>query len=228
MLESLSRRHQRGLTLVGLMIGMALGLFVVACAAALLVTRIREHRALLIESRLMQDLRTSTDLVARDLRRAGYWGDATAAIAWAGAGGVIANPYAAVSPGAAASDAVSLAYSRDAVENEMVDSNEQFGFQLRHGVIRMQLGHGNWQALTDADTMQVTTFSITPEVQEIPLQDFCDKPCPSGTANCPPLQQVRSFAVVITGQATADSSVVRSVRSQARLRNDRIVGACPA
>jgi type IV pilus assembly protein PilW len=227
MLESVSRRRQRGLTLVGLMIGMVLGLFVVACAAALLVTRIREHRALLIESRLMQDLRTSADLITRDLRRAGYWGDATAAIARTGTGGAIANPYVAVAPGAAASDAVSLAYSRDAVENQVVDNNEQFGFQLHQGVIRMQLGHGNWQALTDADTMRVTTFSITPEVQQIPLQDFCDKPCPPGAANCPPRQQVRSFAVVITGRATADSSVVRSVRSQARLRNDRIVGACP-
>ena len=34
-------------------------------------------------------------------------------------------------------------------ENGIVDSNERFGFRLRNGAIEMQLGDGNWQALTD-------------------------------------------------------------------------------
>ena len=77
MLEPVSRRGQRGLSLVELLVGLALGLLVVAGGAALLARQhLREHRALLLEARLMQDLRTAADLVARDLRRAGYWGDA--------------------------------------------------------------------------------------------------------------------------------------------------------
>ena len=51
-------------TLLKLMIGLVLGLFIVGAASTLLVSRIREHRALLVESRLMQDLRAGADLVA--------------------------------------------------------------------------------------------------------------------------------------------------------------------
>jgi type IV pilus assembly protein PilW len=38
---------------------------------------------------------------------------------------------------------------------------------------------------------------------------------------------VRDITVDITGQAAHDSSVSRSLRSNVRLRNDAIIGACP-
>jgi prepilin peptidase dependent protein B len=63
-------------------------------------------------------------------------------------------------------------------------------------------------------------------VQDIDLQSFCATPCPSGSASCPPHQQVRSLALVITGRLSADASVTRSVRSNVRLRNDPVIGAC--
>ena len=91
----------------------------------------------------------------------------------------------------AASDAVTFQFSRDGSENNSIDSNEQFGFRLRGGVIELQLGAGNWQALTDATLLAVTTFSITPTVEEIDLGALCSKPCPAGSSTCPPRQQVR-------------------------------------
>jgi len=182
---------------------------------------------LLVESRLMQDLRAAADLLTRDLRRAGYWGEATAAMWQPATSTPAANPYIAIAPAAAASDTVSFRYSRDSSENNAVDLNEQFGFRLRKGVIEMLLGSG-WQAMTDAGTMVVVSFSVTPAVQEIVLQDLCEKTCASGGTDCMPRQQVRSLAVAITGRSTADSNVVRSVRSNVRLRNDAVVGACPA
>lgn len=219
--------RQRGLSLVELMVGLAIGLFIVATATTLLLQRIREHRALLVESRLMQDLRTASDLVTRDLRRAGYWGEPTAGLPLAAAA-PLANPYTALAPAAAASDAVSFRFSRDVSENHAVDGNEQFGFRLRRGVIEMLLGSGNWQALTDGGTMAVTAFSVTPRIDEIALEALCEKACAPGAADCPPKQLLRSFAVAITGRSSADAGVVRGVRAQARLRNDVIVGACPA
>ena len=207
---------QRGLSMIELMIGVAIALFLVASGSTLLVGQLRENRALTLEARLMQDLRTSADIVTRDLRRAGYWGAA-------GAG---ANPYAALEPAAAASDAVSLRYSRDAAENNIVDGNEQFGFRLRAGAIELQLGAGNWQAMTDAATFTVTEFSVTPEVQDIDLLALCPRACAAGSSSCPPHQQVRSLAVVITARLVSDTRVLRTVRSNARVRSDAIVGAC--
>ena len=99
---------------------------------------------------------------------------------------------------------------------------------MRNGALELQLGAGNWQALTDANTLSITEFSVTPTVQDISLLSYCTRPCSTGSATCPPKQQVRSLAVVISGRATGDAKVTRSVRSQVRLRNDSIVGACPA
>ncbi len=221
------KHAQRGLSIVELLVGLALGMFIVAAGIALVAGNLREHRALLLESRLMQDLRTATDLVLRDLRRAGYWGDASAGVWYRGSVGVIANPYTAVSPAAAASDAVAFRFSRDGVENHSVDANEQFGFRLRSGVIEMLLGSGNWQALTDSATLTVTAFTVTPTVQEIALAGFCAKACPPGGAVCPPRQQVRDLAVTVTGRSATDAVVLRTVRGNVRMRNDVVVGSCP-
>jgi type IV pilus assembly protein PilW len=217
--------RMRGLTLVELMIGLAVGLFIVAVATALLVNRLREHQLTLIEGRLLQDLRTSADVVTRDLRRAGYWGDATVVLSQTGQPR-IENPYNALAPASAASDAVSFRFSRDTVENHTVDSNEQFGFRLRRGVLEMLLGGSGWQAMTDSGTMVVTAFSVTPLVQEIALQGVCEQTCSS--ASCSPTQQVRSLGISITGRSAADARVLRTVRINVRLRNDAVSGACPA
>jgi type IV pilus assembly protein PilW len=223
MLGYLIRRRECGVTLVELMVGLAIGLIIVAAASTVLVGRIREHRAMLVESRLMQDLRTGMDIITRDLRRSGYWGNAASAMRPAAP----TNPYAAVAPAQAASDAVSFQLSRDATENNILDDNEQFGFRLRKGVIEMLIGGGSWQALTDSGTMAIESFEVTPKTQTVALRDACEKTCEPGPVACGPTQHVRSLTVAITGRSAADHRVVRSLGSQVRIRNDVIVGACP-
>ena len=212
--------------MVELLIGVAIGLVIAAATAAFLAGNLRDNRSLLIESRLMQDLRTAADIITRDLRRSGYWADAAAGVWATGASGVTTNPYLALSPATAASDSASFAYSRDAAENDAVDSNEQFGFRLRNGAIEMQLGAGNWQALTDSGSVSITAFSVTPSAERVALGEICPAQCPVGSAICPPRLEVRSLSVQLTGRAATDAAVTRSVRSQVRLRSDAVVGAC--
>ncbi|MBE2243404.1 MAG: prepilin-type N-terminal cleavage/methylation domain-containing protein [Burkholderiaceae bacterium] len=217
---------RRGFTLVELLVGLALALLVVAGGGALLTSQIRDHRALVLEARLMQDLRTAADLVARDLRRAGYWGDAGAGV-WSADAAPRDNPYAALAPDDAASDAASLRYSRDTAENHVVDSNEQFGFRLRNRAIEIQLGSGNWQALTDATLLAVTEFVITPQTEVMALGADCPTPCPDESESCP-RQRLASFALDIRAHALADAAVSRTVRALVRVRNDATAGTCPA
>ena len=222
---------QRGFSIVELLIAMAIGLFLSAVGTTLLVSQLHESKSLLVEARLMQDLRTAADLIARDLRRAGYWGAAATGV-WtrdetSGGAQVVSNPYTDFSPDTSTStDAVTFRYSRDARENNAVDANEQFGFRLRRNVIELQLGSGNWQALTDANTISISAFSVTPSLQEIPLTNLCALACPTGSGHCPPRQLVRSLAVSITGRSTTNATVVRSVRIAVRVRNDALSGSC--
>jgi prepilin peptidase dependent protein B len=208
----------RGMSLVELLVGVALALLIAAAAALLLGNNLRENRSLLIEARLTQDLRSASDLIVRDLRRAGHWGAAASAGVWsAPASGAMPNPYTTVTPFDAATDSIAFRYSQDATENNAVGSNEQFGFRLRNETIEAQLGASNWQALTDANTMAVTQFRIAPSVQEVALD-----------ATCAARVQLRSLSVEIAGRSLADASVVRTIRSVVRLRNDVVSADCPA
>jgi prepilin peptidase dependent protein B len=220
--------RQRGLSLVELLVGLALGLFIVAVAATLLAAQTQGQRRLATEHRLMQDLRTATDVIGRDLRRAGHWGAAASGVWMPAASGTAANPYAALGPASAASDAASWRYSRDAIENQAVDANEQFGLRLRNGAIELALGAGQWQSLTDAGTLVVTGFEVMPRMQTIELGSHCDHACAPGDTSCPPRLQVRRLGIAITARASSDAAVERSLRSEIRVRNDAVTGACPA
>ena len=220
-------RSARGTTIVELMVGLAIGLVVVAGAATLLARQLHEQRALLAETRLTQDLRNAADLIARDLRRAGYWGDAAAGV-WSPGAAPLANPYAAVASMAAASDTMRFAYSRDAAEDQAVGDDERTGFRLHDHAVEARLGD-HWQALTDASTLVVTAFELMPGVDDIDLSALCARPCGAAAAaagTCPPRQQVRHVTVRIAGHAAGNARPARSAQAQVRLRNDAIAGAC--
>lgn len=219
----MSRKRERGLTLVELMVGLALGLVIVAAGLLLLAQHLRENRSLLLQARLVQDLRSASELMAHDLRRAGYWGHAAAGLATAQQAPQ-ANPYASLGT----DGNIAYTYSRDDTENHTVDTNERFGYRLRQGVIEMQLGQGNWQALTDAGSLQVTSLRITPQLREVVLDGACREACAPGSTQCPPRQQLRSLALQISARATTDTALTRSTTLQVQLRNDALSGACPA
>lgn len=219
-------RITRGLSVVELLVGLAVGLLISAAAVTLLAAQWREHRAAGVELRLLQELRGAADLITRDLRRAGHWGDAAAALPTAPGASAPTNPYAALAPAAAASDAAGFGYSRDAAENHLLDANERFGYRLRRGVIELQLGAGNWQALTDAGSLQVTRFEITPRTQEWSLLEHCATNCPAG-ASCDARLRVRSLVVELAARALGEPGVERRLRSEVRVRNDELLGGCP-
>lgn len=220
------RRRSAGLSMIELLVGTAVGLVIAAAAAAVVGANVRENRQLQLEARLMQELRSTAGLVARDLRRAGYWAASASGVRGDSASAPASNPHRALSPDSAASDAVQLSFSRSAGDDMALDDDERFGFRLRNGVVEMQLGAANWQALSDAGTLRVTAFSVEPVVDQIDLQGFCEHACAVGNTSCPPRQQVRSFALSIAARATDDPAVTRSLRSRVRVRNDAVVGSC--
>lgn len=214
-----------GFTIVELMVGIALALLIAAAATLLLGSSIGENRRLLLEARLTQDLRSAADLVTRQTRRSGYWGTASTLGLWSAGASVLPNPYAALMPDTGESDTIALRYSQDTSENNTVDDNEQVGFRLRNGVIEAQLGDRNWQALTDSSTLVVTRFRVEPRVQTVALEPACA--CASAPCAAPQVQ-VRSVDIEIGARATSDASVLRTVRTTVRLRNDHLSGGCNA
>jgi type IV pilus assembly protein PilW len=223
-------RRQRGLSMVELMVGVAVGLFVVAGATLVVSNQLGDNRRLMLETQIQQDLRAAADLIARDLRRSGYWGEAELGV-WQAATVPPPNPYSelqGVAHGTPASG-VQFWYQRGAEDPDptkvLNEDSEHSGFRLQNGMIQMYTG-GAWQALTDATTLRVTNFQLRLNSRDVPLS--CFNPCGGGGgAPACPRQTVRDITVVIEGAAVHDPSVRRGAHSNARLRNDEIQGACP-
>lgn len=220
-------RRESGLSMVELLIGVAIGLFIVGGATKLLVDHLTNNRLMLIESRVNQDLRAAADIVVRDLRRSGYWQGALTGVT----DPPTLNGYRAATPTGAAATTVTYSYSRDAAgaENNAIDANENFGFDLQGGVLLARLG-GGWQQLTDPNAIQVTTFTVTPVRRVVSLGTYCTPVCDAiaNPTTCPSIV-VRRFDVLIRGNAPApNNNIVREIRESVRLRNDELpVAGCP-
>jgi prepilin peptidase dependent protein B len=222
---------QRGLSLVEMLVGVAVGMFLIAGASTMFVANLGSSRELLVEARLNQDLRTATDLVSRDLRRAAYWSNAVAGtIALPGGLATTANPYAAI---ASAAGRVEYRFARDALD--AVSESEQFGFRIEPvggiGTLQMKFSAASavaadWQPLTDPAAVNVTNFTITPTETVISAGNACARPCPASVAGCPTLT-IRQYDITITGAAPNDPALVRTLRTRTRLRNDLVAGVCP-
>ena len=114
-------------------------------------------------------------------------------------------------------------------------ANSPIGFKVDGGAIKsaksvagpptcggaVTVPTANWQELTDPRTLKVTEFEITP-VPGPDVQVPCPKLCSDGTQNCWPTTSVRNIEIKITGEAVHDASVVRTIRTTVRLRNDRL------
>lgn len=219
---------RRGLSIVELMVGIVVGMFVVAGALSMSAGNLDKSRRMLADVRFNQDLRAAVDLVTRDLRRSGYWGAAITGTQAIGATSATAqNPYA----GATGSTAGGFTYqfSRDAEENGTLDADEQFGFRIRDGALQMRGDADGWTDVTDTKVMSVADdgLTITPQVTVLPLGHMCPRACNAGTPNCPTIT-LRSYAVVLTATSAADPAAVRQLRTTVRPRNDQLAGRCPA
>jgi type IV pilus assembly protein PilW len=234
-----SRRLCSGMSIIELMIGLAIGLFILAGASAMFVNNVVNSRQILLESRINQDLRSTMDLITRDLRRGGYWGNSLAGTVATGSNSTtVANPYTTVTR--TGTNAIGYAYTRG-TENDALDTaTEQFGFKLDTSIkaIQMNIGGSTWQTLTNTDIVNIPNngFTITPTETAIDVRAACAKTCidtvlppsiPTSAENCPRIQ-VRTYNIVLTGESTANPAVTRTLRSQVRVRNDAISGACPA
>ncbi|MEW6706160.1 MAG: prepilin-type N-terminal cleavage/methylation domain-containing protein [Pseudomonadota bacterium] len=191
-------KRQQGLSLVELMVGVAIGLMVVATASTLMGHQLHDARALQVEHQVDQDLRAAADLIVRDLRRAHE----------------------------AEVDGRALSYTWP---DPATGSAEPSGVKLERGTLRLRMGDGGWQAITDPEVVRISGFDIKLEKQLLPLDDYCAAPCPPGAAaSCPPVQELREARFTLTGQAVQDPRVKRSLQASVKLRNDRVLGSCGA
>ncbi len=225
------------MSIIELMVGVAIGLVIVAAASLLMTGQLVENRRLLIETQLQQDLRATADIISRELRRAGGQTDVTAltSVWYEGTPLVKSNSFlepagltfVTTDPGE-----VSFSYNSGGA------NSGPFGFKLVGGSIKTNLGSRpasvsagtpasptNWQELTDPNVMTVESFRLTPSTSGTAVKLPCPKLCTDGTNNCWPSYAVRDVLIEITAKAKNYAEVKRSISSRVRLRHEQVLFA---
>ncbi len=224
------RLAQRGVGLIELMVGITVGLIVTAGAAMVATKQINEHRRLMLEVQMQQDLRIAADVLQQDLRRAGFRGQPTDSV-WEPErdGGATPAKEAASSPFAAASstaagDQLVYRYAKPTNVTNVLANNEQYGVRWNksNNSLEIQLGKDNWQPITDPDTLVIQNFSANIVTQAIPLDDLCGA---AGAATCPK-QCVRRVDFTIKAVSKTDPNVQRTLTFSEKIRADEIAAVC--
>jgi type IV pilus assembly protein PilW len=224
-------RRQRGLSLVELMVGIAVGLFIVAGTVMLATSQLSENRRVLLETQVQQDLRATADIIARDLRRASRQSDVDAlrnVAQWPQPAPPAQNLLAAIDINAAEDD-VRYRYLQPTGVTQ-----SGFQFDAAAGRIRTLVGNA-WQDLTDPNALEIVEFRVQQfdgpvAAVRLPCPRLC--PPPGGPEDCWPTLQVRELLVTIAGRARSDPSVQHALSTRVRLRNDVLffnggAGVCP-
>jgi hypothetical protein len=225
-----SRRQSRGLSLIELLVGVAVGLFVVAAATMLVATQLADTRRLLTETQVQQDLRATADIITREIRRATSAGRAI------DGGGYVTRPNQTTAVNA--NDVLTVGVSDITFQGSRITgSNGPYGFRLAGTVIEMSIPDSSpqWQRLTDPNAIRITAFEVT-AMNEALVRVPCFKLCSDGTQGCWPSLTVRAVRVLIRAQSVVDVQVVRELETVVRIRNDRVLfddpgtpaAACPA
>ncbi len=218
------RGAQAGLTLVDLLLGMALALFLCATAGGLMLSQLREHKHLLAETLLQQDLRNAMSLMQLEIRRAGAALEAHEFVPEPGT-----EPRA---PGAApmldvlldgapvppATPGNGLLVRFDRVDADASQRRVDRGFRLRQGQLQYLLER-SWQPWNDGNTVRFTRLFV--HLDRHPLA-AASCSCPGGAPPCIAGLHGQLVEVELTGQSLLDASAVRSLHSTVHVRNDHL------
>jgi len=218
-----NKSKHRGFSLIELMISLVIGLIIIAAGITIFVNTATTDFYQLKVTRLNQELRSTMNLMSRDIRRVGYIGPN-------GLAGIIGtgdwNPFISPDNGAnflfvledvnnADSNAATsdcIVFALDQNSNGSDDgNNERFGYRFANNTVQMRPNNGadceanGWEAITDDNTIRITSLTFTPRSQRTGNDD--------NLILC-------SIDISLTGQLISDTSVNRTVNQSVKLRND--------
>lgn len=244
MLSASLPRRPGGFSLLELMLGMTLGLLVLASVLAFYGTVVRSSADNLKGARLNQDLRATLNLISRELRRAGFW----AAVPFVD--DMTANPFLSTALGSdlkvgaftgeMANSCITFTYDLDADKRLGVgaggtadairdtDNVEQLGYRLRNGAIEYRTGGspfsctgGTWERLTEPE---VVIAGLVFQLGETCLNVGAPgTACAAGGIG----QYLRRVDVTLSGRLASDPLVLATLAGRVRVRNDKFLPVIP-
>ena len=214
-------KTQKGFTLIELMIGIVVGFVAISATLSAFIAIVRSNADYLGMVKLNQELNAVMTIMVRDLRRAGYDGDASGLTS----DNPFLDPYPATIDGnnlyigaatnftsPASNDCITFTYDLDG-DGAFDGDDERFGY--RHdsddNAIEMrdddnECDEGSWEEITNDDLIEITSLAFNDD---------------SISLDSTAVEEIRYIEIVITGRLVNDNSVSRTLTERVRVRNDR-------
>jgi prepilin peptidase dependent protein B len=247
---SITRKQQTGLSLIELMIGLLVGLVIVAGGLSVFVTSVRGQADNIKLSRLNQDMRAMMDIMVRDIRRAGFVTD-DPQTNWTS---LQDNPFFGATTELAIYDSTCIvyAYNRDNDSPPAVDGNEHLGFRLNDGgelemrssgTTNENCDDGVWESITESEVeinglafdLTSTPLNVSSMIDgtgDANSDGICDSgetcnTCTRDGSPDPACLDVRNVTITLTARLRDDNTVTQTITEQVRVRNDKYLPPIP-
>lgn len=240
--RSHSPLRQAGFSLVELMVGMAIGLIIVAAAASVYITAVRSGADTLRSAKLNMELRSAMDVMVAEIRRAGYTPNTT---------NLTNNPFMLTDTNLTLVGTDCLLFAYDADGNSTTDSEDFFGFRRNTSDASISMRRGgastsggctgdttSWERITDPDNVVIDTLSFSIAYQCWNAQantgangQACEAgqtvyaaaaAAASASGTNSDLVEVRDVTITLAGKHKSDPLTLMSLTQSVRVRNDRV------
>jgi len=216
-------KKSAGFTLIELMIALVINTLLISGLVAVFVANLNHYNKVISTNRLNQQLEATLELIANDIRRAGYWANAKNDV------GTHQNNNPFMASGVdvtvnGSNNCILFAYDHDnngalpAISSSYDD--ERYGYRLSGEAIQARppgsaydcnVAATAWENVIDTNLVRITglTFTLT-------QQTVTTGPGTKGLT-------MRSVDVSITGQLTDDATITNTLTQHIRIRNDKFI-----
>jgi type II secretory pathway component PulJ len=206
------------------MIAMIIGLFVLSGILSLMTNNLAFNKTAMNTLTLNQEAKYAMEIMADDIRRAGYWNNSNSMVGNA----TLSNPYSypnwpiTIYGG----NCITFSYDRDGT-SDTPSSSERFGYALVNNSIT--LGYPTtkddctdpsaWQAITNTNIIKITGLTFTlinptnttgSNAHQFAISGSNDYLC------------VREVKIAITAELLKDPTIKTNLEKTIRVRNDEI------
>jgi prepilin-type N-terminal cleavage/methylation domain-containing protein len=233
------RARQSGFSLIELMIALTAGLIIIGAVGLFTVATMRSYSENILSTLLTQELRTSMNLVVRELRRAGHDSSSVTRVLTDGAASTFGTLSVLPSIGTSTAPGC-VVYEYDRQANNATtgaDATEKRGIRWNAttGVLQLNAtsstinctSTSDWVDVTNADTIRITGFTPTlveskfcAQLQSYPTPDPLDDP--SVLLYDIAVGSVKTLSMCLKGQMASGDQITRTVGDAVRVRAEAL------
>ena len=209
-------KKSKGFTLSELMLGLLISSILIIALLSFFTTNVSYYKNTININRLNLQLQTVLDLMTNEIRRAGYWANASTDI---GNSTTNANPFMQIATDIQTPLTNCILLTYNSTGGVGVADTEKIGFRLNGGAIqgRPPTGPANftcaaanntWENVTDKNLINISNLTFTITSTALPL---------NGTK----VINVRTVTISITGNLISNNAVSATLTQFVRVRNDK-------